>query len=123
MEVPAVKYQELTRGQPGESSKVVRERIIATRRRQLDRFGNRPGVYCNAQMSGKDIEKHCRLDDATMDLLERAMRQQSLSARAFHRILKVSRTIADLAGKDAIDAETISEAIHYRSLDRELWKQ
>lgn len=123
IEVPAVKYQELTRGQPGESSAVVRGRVLAARRRQLDRFAGRPGVYCNAQMSGKDIEKHCKLDDTTMDLLERAMRQQGLSARAFHRILKVSRTIADMAGKDAIDAETISEAIHYRSLDRELWKQ
>ncbi|MEN6626716.1 MAG: YifB family Mg chelatase-like AAA ATPase [Candidatus Sumerlaeia bacterium] len=120
IEVPAVKYQELTRGQPGESSAAVRERVLAARRRQLDRFAGRPGVYCNAHMSGKDIERHCKLNDATMDLLERAMRQRGLSARAFHRILKVGRTIADLAGCDAIGPTEISEAIQYRSLDRGL---
>ncbi len=123
VEVPAVKYQELTRGRPGEPSHAVRDRVEAARARQHARFAGRPGLYCNAQMSGRDIDRHCALADPVMDLLERAMARQGLSARAFHRILKVARTIADLAEKDTIDSEAISEAIGYRTLDREIWKQ
>ena len=122
IDVPAVKYQELTRGAPGEASAPVRERVLRAREVQLRRFEKRRGVFCNAQMSGTDARKFCRLDDATLGLLERAMASMGLSARAYDRILKVSRTIADLAGKPEIDSETISEAIHYRNLDRELWK-
>jgi magnesium chelatase family protein len=123
VDVPAVKYQELTRGEPGEPSASVRERVVAARQRQLERFKGRHGLYANAQMNHKDLQNHCRLDDATLALLERAMGQMGLSARAYDRILKVSRTIADLAGRDAIDAEAVSEAIHYRSLDREFWRR
>lgn len=122
VDVPAVKYQELTRGEKGESSAVVRERVMATRQVQVDRFAGRPGIYCNAQMTNQDIEIHCRLDEDTLSLLERAMNAMGLSARAYHRILKVARTIADMAGSRAISREHIAEAIHYRSLDRELWK-
>lgn len=123
VDVPAVKYQELTRGAAGEPSAAVRERVMAARRIQLNRFRGRPGVFANAQMSQRDLQKYCRLDGATMGLLERAMQQTGLSARAYDRILKVARTIADLAGRAEIDAEAISEAIHYRSLDRSDWRR
>ncbi|HOE97104.1 MAG TPA: YifB family Mg chelatase-like AAA ATPase, partial [Candidatus Sumerlaeota bacterium] len=120
IEVPAVKYQELTRGEPGEPTAVVRERVQAARQRQLDRFRGRPGLYANAQISGRDLRRWCRLDDATLAMLERAMGSMGLSARAYDRILRVARTIADMAGKDEIDSEAVSEAIHYRNLDRRL---
>ena len=123
VEVPAVRYQELTRGTPGESSAVVRERVLRAREVQLRRFAGRPGIFSNAQMSGKDMRAYCELDEPTLALLERAMHSQGLSARAYDRILKVSRTIADLAGSERITSEHISEAIHYRSLDRQLWRQ
>lgn len=122
-EVPALKYQELTRGEAGESSAVVRERVIAARERQLARFTGRRGVYSNAQMGNKDIDACCPLSNDVLKLLERAMEVQGFSARAYHRILKVARTIADLAASEAITTEHISEAIHYRSLDREMWRR
>ena len=121
IDVPAVKYQELTRGAPGEPSAAVRERVLRARRVQLERFKDRPRVFANAQMTGKDLQRHCRLDEATLSLLERAMASMGLSARAYDRILRVARTIADLAGKQNLDAEAVSEAIHYRSLDRKVW--
>lgn len=123
VEVPAVKYQELTRGAAGEASSAVRERVEQARKKQLNRFAGRPGVFCNAQMSGKDLRNFCKLDEATLSLLERAMQSQGLSARAFDRIIKVARTIADLTDEENIGSAGISEAIHYRSLDRELWRQ
>ena len=123
VEAPAVKYQELTRGAPGESSAVVRERVVRAREVQLARFKDRPGIYCNAQMSGKDLRAFCILREDILSLLERAMSTMGLSARAFDRILRVSRTIADLAGTEEIQSEHVSEAIHYRSLDRQLWRQ
>jgi magnesium chelatase family protein len=121
--VPAVKYQELTRGAAGESSAAVRERVLTARERQLRRFAQRPGVFCNAQMTGRDLRRFAPLADDTLALLERAMLSQNLSARAYDRILKVARTIADLAGQEEVGADAVSEAIHYRSLDRELWRQ
>lgn len=122
VDVPAVKYQELTRGEKGEASARVRERVVNARRRQLERFGGRRGLFCNAQMTGKDLEAHCRLDEAPLRLLERAMDRMGLSARAYNRILRVARTIADLAQVETISREHISEAIHYRTLDRKLWE-
>ncbi len=121
VEVPAVKFQDIASAKPGEPSADIRARVIAARRIQLERFAQRPRVSCNARMSSKDLKVWCRLDDDTMELLKMAMSNFNLSARAYDRILKVARTIADLAGCEAIGADHISEAIQYRSLDRQLW--
>lgn len=122
VDVPAVKFNELRgRGIPqGESSDIIRERVVRARGIQLDRFRD-DGVYSNSAMSPKQIREFCDLDTECEDLLETAMRRQGLSARAHDRILKVSRTIADLDGSDQIGAGHISEAINYRSLDRNYW--
>jgi magnesium chelatase family protein len=120
--VPAVQFNEL-RGRgvaTGESSAKIRERVMAARDIQINRLGH-DGVFSNSAMSPKQIRQHCALDESSESLLEKAMHRQGLSARAHDRILKVSRTIADLAGSDRIDASHISEAINYRSLDRNYW--
>lgn len=122
IDVPAVKFNEL-RGRDvpaGESSDEVRERVIRAREIQLRRFRD-DGVYSNSAMSTKQIRKFCELDAQSEELLERAMSRQGLSARAHDRILKVSRTIADLDGSENIQPTHISEAINYRSLDRNYW--
>jgi magnesium chelatase family protein len=122
IDVPAVKFNELRgRNVPeGDSSDVIRERVMRAREVQLARF-NGDGIYSNSAMSPKQIRTFCALDADSEDLLEKAMLRQGLSARAHDRILKVSRTIADLAGSDNIDTTHISEAINYRSLDRNYW--
>jgi magnesium chelatase family protein len=122
IDVPAVEFNELRgRGVPiGESSEVVRERVIRAREVQLSRF-NGEGVFSNSAMSPGQIRKFCALDAESEGLLEKAMLRQGLSARAHDRILKVSRTIADLEGSENILSEHISEAINYRSLDRNYW--
>ncbi|MBX3291223.1 MAG: YifB family Mg chelatase-like AAA ATPase [Acidobacteria bacterium] len=122
VDVPAVKFNELRgRGEPvGESSAEIRKRVLTARERQLDRF-NGEGVFSNSAMSPKQIRKFCELDVRSEALLEKAMHRQGLSARAHDRILKVSRTIADLEGSDNIEPAHISEAINYRSLDRNYW--
>jgi len=122
IDVPAVKFNELRgRGVPlGESSDEVRGRVIKAREIQLARF-NGDGVYSNSAMSPKQIRTHCAIDDDSEALLEKAMLRQGLSARAHDRILKVSRTIADLDGSENIQSNHISEAINYRSLDRNYW--
>jgi magnesium chelatase family protein len=122
IDVPAVKFNELRgNGTPqGDSSAVIRERIIKAREIQLARF-NGEGVFSNSAMSSAQIRKFCVLDAQSESLLEKAMTRQGLSARAHDRILKVSRTIADLAGSADIDPTHISEAINYRSLDRNYW--
>ncbi|MGE3467450.1 MAG: YifB family Mg chelatase-like AAA ATPase [Pyrinomonadaceae bacterium] len=122
IDVPAVKFNELRgRGTPtGDSSEIVRERVIRAREKQLTRFGG-DGVFSNSAMSPKQIRKYCELDAQSEELLERAMLRQGLSARAHDRILKVSRTIADLDGSENIQPSHISEAINYRSLDRNYW--
>lgn len=122
IDVPAVKFNELRgRNVPeGDSSEVVRTRVIQAREIQLARFdGN--GVYSNSAMSPKQIRTYCSLDAQSEELLEKAMVRQGLSARAHDRILKVSRTIADLDGSENIRSTHISEAINYRSLDRNFW--
>lgn len=122
IDVPAVKFNEL-RGrnvEPGETSEAIRVRVIRAREIQLSRF-NGDGVFSNSAMSSAQIRKHCALDAESEALLEKAMTRQGLSARAHDRILKVSRTIADLAGCENIDPKHISEAINYRSLDRNYW--
>ena len=122
IDVPAVKFNELRgRGVPqGESSDVIRNRVLDARHRQLARF-NGDGIFSNSAMTTKHIRTHCVLDADSEALLEKAMLRQGLSARAHDRILKVSRTIADLAGSENIDPTHISEAINYRSLDRNYW--
>ena len=121
VEVPAVKFQEIASGQAGESSAQIRERVIAARRRQHERFAEKPRITCNARMGSRELKAYCALDEQTMELLKFAMNDMRLSARAYDRILKVARTIADLAGGSAIAADHISEAIQFRSLDRQLW--
>ena len=122
IDVPAVKFNEL-RGRDipqGESSEVIRERVMRARDVQLARFSG-DGVFSNSAMSPKQIRAFCALDGESEALLEKAMLRQGLSARAHDRILKVSRTIADLDGSENIRSSHISEAINYRSLDRNYW--
>ena len=99
----------------------IRERVIAARQRQEQRFEGSVRVTCNARMQARDIKQHCPLADEPKNLLRMAMNELNLSARAYDRILKVSRTIADLAGADAINSEHLSETLQYRTLDRQLW--
>src|SRR6185295_8691223 len=121
IDVPAVKVRELSAQESGESSTEIRERVIGARKIQQQRFAGEP-VYCNAQMSPRLIRKHCQLDAASQQLLERAIMKYGLSARAYDRILKVSRTIADLEGREQITEQHISEAVNYRTLDRNFWQ-
>jgi magnesium chelatase family protein len=122
VEVPAMKYAEITRKEQGECSTGIRERVILARDVQLRRFTGRIGRYCNADMQSKDLHIHCKLDPAGEELLKMAISKIGLSARAYDRILKVGRTIADLAHSANIRPEHVSEAIQYRSLDRNLWQ-
>ncbi|NCD23690.1 MAG: ATP-binding protein, partial [Spartobacteria bacterium] len=124
VEVPAMEYQELASLQKGESSAAIRERVVASRAVQRERFAKSKGqhaIHCNANMRAKDVHKHCVLDDAAQGLLKAAMADLHLSARAYDRILKVARTIADLAQAADIAADHVAEAIQYRSLDRSYW--
>lgn len=121
IEVTPVPPQELSSASGGERSAVIRERVIRAREIQAARFGETPGIHTNAMMNSALLREYCRLDAASATLLERAMERLSLSARAYDRILKVSRTIADLAGRERISATDIAEAINYRSLDRGTW--
>ncbi|MCX6237493.1 MAG: YifB family Mg chelatase-like AAA ATPase [Bacteroidia bacterium] len=120
LEVVPVPFNELTEMQPGEKSETVRQRVISAREIQRERFQNTE-IYCNAQMSTKLLHKYCIPDQAGHQLLKNAMEKLGLSARAYDRILKVSRTIADLEGAESIQADHLGEAIQYRSLDREGW--
>ncbi len=121
VEVPAVKFREISGEQNGEGSEKIRERVIAARQRQLVRFTGRPGLVCNARMGSRELKAHCAPDEATLELLNRAMADLNLTARGYDRVLKVARTIADLAGAEKIAADHVAEAIQYRSLDRQLW--
>ena len=114
-------YEELAAKKPGEKSATVRERVVKARMIQVQRFADVPGIHCNAQMTAKMIQKYCELDEQCGLLLKNAMERLGLSARARDRILKVSRTIADLAESEKIQPEHLAEAIQYRSLDRDNW--
>ncbi len=121
VEVPAVKFREITAERTGESSAQIRERVVAARTRQQERFKGKRTITCNARMGTKELKAYCALNEATLELLKMAMTDLKLSARAYDRILKVARTIADLAGSEKLTSDHISEAIQYRSLDRQLW--
>jgi magnesium chelatase family protein len=120
IDVPAVKYSDLANKAPGEPSDAIRQRVTAARRIQQSRFRGEK-VYSNAQMTPRLIRRHCEIDEESRRHLEHAMTKLGLSARAYDRILKVSRTIADLDVSEPIKASHISEAIQYRSLDRNYW--
>jgi magnesium chelatase family protein len=121
IEVTPVSFNELSGRPGGDSSERVRERVIGARKIQHGRFESRPGMNCNAQMDSKWLKEHCAIDDAGKRLLATAMERLKLSARAYDRILKVARTIADLSASERIESQHLAEAIQYRSLDRENW--
>jgi magnesium chelatase family protein len=121
IEVPAVKFKELSSASKGEKSSEIRKRVVAARKIQLERFRGMKGIHNNSDMGSKEIKSFCVIEQESLDLLKMAMTRLGLSARAYDRILKVSRTIADLEQQEKILPQHISEAIQYRSLDRELW--
>jgi magnesium chelatase family protein len=121
VEVIPVAFRELSDARQSEKSEAVRERVMEARQIQEKRYEGIDGIYCNAQMSTKMLRKVCHLDDASNLLLKNAMEKLGLSARAFDRILKVSRTIADIDKQPEIRVEHLAEAIQYRSLDRDNW--
>jgi magnesium chelatase family protein len=120
IDVPAVKFRDLSSDTPAESSAEIRERVVCTRHVQQERFHGEK-IFSNAQMSPRLIRKHCMIDKESKSLLENAITRLGLSARAYDRILKVSRTLADMESKDKIEATHVSEAIQYRTLDRNYW--
>ena len=124
IDVPAVNYKEMRSTHEPENSATIRERVIRARQKQLARFAAsmlREKLYCNAQMHSRHIRTFCELSADCERLLERAMTQQGLSARAHDRILKVARTVADLENSPNLEPKHIAEAIQYRSLDRTYW--
>ena len=120
IDVPAVKFKELASDTPAESSAEIRERVVRARQVQQERFRGEK-IFSNAQMSPRLIRKHCLIDKESKALLENVITRLGLSARAYDRILKVSRTLADMESKEKIDATHVSEAIQYRTLDRNFW--
>ncbi|MFC1703673.1 YifB family Mg chelatase-like AAA ATPase [Candidatus Omnitrophota bacterium] len=120
IEVPSLKYKEIAKGAEAESSDTIKQRVQKARDVQRKRFKDE-NVFCNAQMNHKHIKKYCQLDDSSQELLKMAMEELGLTARAYDKILKVSRTVADLTGAKDISPDHLSEAIQYRSLDRNLW--
>jgi len=121
VEVTPVAFSELSAMKVQETSATIRDRVIKAREKQAERYKENPGIYCNAQISSKMLREICIINTAGQNLLKVAMEKLNLSARAYDRILKVARTIADLAQSDDIKVEHLAEAIQYRSLDREGW--
>lgn len=121
VEVTPVNFNELTSAFETEKSATIRERVIKARAVQDSRFSTTQNLYYNAQMSPNMVRNVCKINDAGQSLIKKAMEKLGLSARAYDRILKVSRTIADLAESKDIKLEHLAEAIHYRSLDRDSW--
>ncbi len=120
IEVPAVPYRELPVERSGEPSTAICERVNRARRVQLERFSARSGLFANAHMAPRDLKKFCRVTESADALLKTAIHRLRLSARAYHRVLKIARTIADLAESPRIEPAHVSEAVQYRSLDRPL---
>ena len=121
VEITPVPFDELTKSAPSECSVTIRDRVMRARQIQQQRFANEPGIHSNAQMTPRLLQKYAQLDERGKAMLQNAMERLNLSARAYDRILKVARTIADLDGSDTILSMHIAEAISYRSLDRENW--
>jgi magnesium chelatase family protein len=121
VEVTPVPFRELSDSKLSEKSSLVRERVVEARKIQETRFLENSGIHCNAQMSSKLLRTYCQITPEGSSILRNAMEKLGLSARAYDRILKVARTIADLAQSSSILTEHLAEAIHYRSLDRENW--
>jgi magnesium chelatase family protein len=121
VEVVPVPFKELSEARNGEKSAQVRERVVKARKIQEERYQEKKNIHCNAQMTSRQLREICKIDSTGQLMLKNAMEKLSLSARAYDRILKVSRTIADLEGSAGILSEHLAEAIHYRSLDRESW--
>lgn len=121
VEVPQVKFREISGDRTGETSAQIRDRVVAARQRQQARFAHKPKITCNARMGPKELKDFCMLDDSAKELLKFAMSDMNFSARAYDRILKVARTIADLSGTENVLSDHVSEAIQYRSLDRQIW--
>lgn len=120
IDVPSVTFDELHAPATGETSVQIRERVTDARQRQTERMNGRD-IFCNAHMTSRDLREFCPMDEATRDLLRNGLEKLGLSARAYDRVIKVSRTIADLSGSEEIRPEHVSEAIQYRTLDRKLW--
>ena len=114
-------YQELSGLAKGESSSEIRQRTTAARGIQKERFAKMKRVHCNADMGAKQVQKHCAMEAGAADLLKMAISELNFSARAYDRILRVSRTIADLDQSEEIQSNHVSEAVQYRTLDRQLW--
>lgn len=123
VEVESVPFEDISKAPKGEPSASIRERVVRARKIQEERFKGYKGIHCNAQMTTSLLQKYAVLDDTSMDRLRTAMRQLNLSARAYDRILKVARTIADLEGSETIQSYHVAEAIGYRNLDREGWME
>jgi magnesium chelatase family protein len=121
IEVPSVEYRDISSERAEERSEAIRERVGRARERQQARFRSDKKTTCNARMSSRAIKQHCKLSDESQELIRVAMTELNLSARAYDRILKVSRTIADLESAEAISPDHVSEAIQYRTFDRTLW--
>ena len=121
IEVTPVPFEKMSDVRPGEPSAVIRERVVRARQVQQQRYAQIPGVYCNAQMTSRLLSLYARPDERGLALLKGAMTRLNLSARAYDRILKVARTIADLDGSESIQSAHLAEAIGYRNLDREDW--
>ena len=120
-EILPLSFEEISKAAPGEPSATIRERVVRARDIQAHRFASIPGVRCNAQMTEKHLREYCALDSESNELLRKAMERLQLSARAYSRILKVARTIADLDASETIQINHIAEAIGYRNLDRASW--
>jgi magnesium chelatase family protein len=118
LNVPPVAYADLAARTPGESSAVIRERVARARARQLERFRGVPGLYANAHMGPRDLARFVTITAETAAVLKRAIERLGLSARAYHRVLKLALTLADLAGDDDIGPAQVAEAVLYRVLDR-----
>ncbi len=114
-------FEDISKQQEGEKSAAIRERVIKARKIQEERYKDFPHIHCNAQMTDRMLHEFCQTDEESMEMLKLAMKRYSLSARAYSRIMKVARTIADLAGSDMIRKDHIYEAVSYRSLDRSDW--
>ena len=122
-EIQAIPFKDLSKAEPGESSAQIRERVMKARAIQTERFKDSKLIHCNAQMTDRMIHQYCELDAETLNILQTAMERLNLSARAYSRILKVARTIADLAGSEKVQSMHIAEAIGYRNRDRGDWAE